>query len=306
MTETRSGLNFLSGIEFRPAGRRNLLFGGGMSVPKNKILAAATIACFAGIVTLPLGLALMWFFLGWKKKTKIILTSVLGALYAVLLAVLILLEPSVKNGGFEIPFIPGSGTAAESSGVPGGRSSGNGKNSSSVLPPDSVADTSSLPVPGKSGGKSSAINLRLIIMIAFVAAMIFLIIRRNTKPSPGDTNPYVDTSLYKLPLEDGAQMPPVHYQKLVKKSGEEFLFATEASLKNNPGDLIISNRRVVFFGRNESFEFPLSVLEAVSSISDTVMRLTSGSRKYFIFMNASQMKYALAVLRWAYRKFVQE
>ena len=143
-------------------------------------------------------------------------------------------------------------------------------------------------------------------MIAFVAAMIFLIIRRNTKPSPGDTNPYVDTSLYKLPLEDGAQMPPVHYQKLVKKSGEEFLFATEASLKNNPGDLIISNRRVVFFGRNESFEFPLSVLEAVSSISDTVMRLTSGSRKYFIFMNASQMKYALAVLRWAYRKFVQE
>ena len=51
----------------------------------------------------------------------------------------------------------------------------------------------------------------------------------------------------------------------------------------------------------EMTEFPLEVLEAVSSVSNSVMLLTSGTRKYYIFMDESQLNYALAVVRWAYK-----
>ena len=57
----------------------------------------------------------------------------------------------------------------------------------------------------------------------------------------------------------------------------------------------------VIMNNEEMTEFPLEVLEAVSSVSNSVMLLTSGTRKYYIFMDESQLNYALAVVRWAYK-----
>ena len=72
--------------------------------------------------------------------------------------------------------------------------------------------------------------------------------------------------------------------------------------KNNPGDFVITNQRVVCSGLEENYELSLSSLEAALSVSNSVMKLTSGTRKYFIIFPGDQLKYALAVLRWACSK----
>ena len=63
----------------------------------------------------------------------------------------------------------------------------------------------------------------------------------------------------------------------------------------------INTNEINVLSNEEMTEFPLEVLEAVSSVSNSVMLLTSGTRKYYIFMDESQLNYALAIVRWAYK-----
>ena len=87
---------------------------------------------------------------------------------------------------------------------------------------------------------------------------------------------------------------------------EKILYATETTQKDSEGDFIVTNQRVVVFSLGGDYEFPLNALTAVSSVTNTVMLLTSGERKYYIFMPESQMKYALAIVRWAYKKSTEQ
>jgi hypothetical protein len=134
--------------------------------------------------------------------------------------------------------------------------------------------------------------------------MLFLIIWQNIRNNrkPHYENPYVDTNKYKLPLSDDAKIPIVHFLKLRLNKEEKIIFATETNQKDNEGDLIITNQRVVIMDKTQNVEFPLGVLTAVSSVTDTVMLLTSGDRKYYVFMPESQLKYALATIRWSYKQ----
>ena len=97
-------------------------------------------------------------------------------------------------------------------------------------------------------------------------------------------------------------MPMVHFLKLKMNAGEKIYYATETVQKDNQGDFVVTNQRVVVFGKSGDYEFPMNALTAVSSVSNSVMLLTCGDRKYYIFMPENQMKYALAVIRWAYSK----
>ena len=100
-------------------------------------------------------------------------------------------------------------------------------------------------------------------------------------------------------------MPLVHFLRLRLNPNEQIYFATQTTQKDNEGDFIITNQRVVILSPQQNIEFPIHVLTAATSITDTVMQLISGDRKYFIFMHESQMKYALAVLKWTAAKYYQ-
>ena len=43
------------------------------------------IGCFCSVIFIPLGIALMWFYSDWKKKTKFILSFSTGFLYLFLM-----------------------------------------------------------------------------------------------------------------------------------------------------------------------------------------------------------------------------
>ena len=87
---------------------------------KNKLFSIITIACFCSIVLIPVGLSLMWFMTSWKKKRKIIITATGTVLYATLVALILLIEPSYNTGGVSLPFkYSGGETAFETSVNPG-------------------------------------------------------------------------------------------------------------------------------------------------------------------------------------------
>ena len=119
-------------------------------------------------------------------------------------------------------------------------------------------------------------------------------------------NPYVDTNLYKLPLADDAKIPLVHFLRLKLNQNEKILYATETTQKDNEGDFVVTNQRAVIFGKEGITELALSDLSAILSISNSVMQVTSdgqeGEQKYYIFLPESQMKYALAIVRWAFSR----
>ena len=149
---------------------------------------------------------------------------------------------------------------------------------------------------------------RWIYSILFFLFMLFLIIWQNLKASKKKTgyeNPFVDTNQYKLPLTDDAKIPMVHYLNIKLQQNEKILYATETTQKGNEGVFVVTNKRVVIKNKEENQEFPLNVLEAVTSATNSVLLLTSGSRKYYIFLHEEEMKYALAIIRWAYKKEVQ-
>ena len=134
--------------------------------------------------------------------------------------------------------------------------------------------------------------------------MLFLIIWQNLKSKKKRQveNPYVDTELYRLPLHSGSKMPMVHFLRLRLRENEVIYYATETNKKDDEGDLVVTSERIVIYSATENVEIPLSELEGVTSITNTVIQIFTKDKKYYVFMDESQLKYALAVIRWAYKQ----
>lgn len=277
---------------------------------KEKTKSIIIIICLASILFIPIGLALMWTTTKWKTKIKVILTSLLGVFYILGILFLLFFEPSKQNqDSLTIPIQISETASSEDALI-----STNGKNTVSQnqdindnshkkQKKSQKNDNSEERLP-KSLRKNKGNSGRLIYSILFFLFMLFLIIWQNIRNNnkPHYENPYVDTSKYKLPLSDDAKLPMVHYLNISLNKDEKITFATQTNQKDNEGDFVITNQRVLITNKSENIEFPLKVLTAVSSVTDSVMLLTSGDRKYYIFMPESELKYALAVLRWCYKK----
>lgn len=273
---------------------------------KDRMFSIITIACFVSILFIPIGLVTMWFSTSWKKKLKLILSAAFTLLYVGIVALILLLEPSYNTSGVSLPFdvsvgqtafeTSGGGKAKEVEGIEGDSN----KKTDKTEDLDEVEERLPKSIKKKSGSLG-----RPFFTVMFFLFMLFLIIWQNMKAKKkkgGYENPYVDTTQYKLPLAEDAKMPMVHFLKLKMNAGEKIYYATETVQKDNKGDFVVTNQRVVVFGKSGDYEFPMNALTAVSSVSNSVMLLTCGERKYYIFMPENQMKYALAVIRWAYSK----
>lgn len=273
---------------------------------KDRMFSIITIACFVSILFIPIGLVTMWFSTSWKKKLKLILSAAFTLLYVGIVALILLLEPSYNTSGVSLPFdvsvgqtafeTSGGGKAKEVEGIEGDSN----KKTDKTEDLDEVEERLPKSIKKKSGSLG-----RPFFTVMFFLFMLFLIIWQNMKAKKkkgGYENPYVDTTQYKLPLVEDAKMPMVHFLKLKMNAGEKIYYATETVQKDNQGDFVVTNQRVVVFGKSGDYEFPMNALTAVSSVSNSVMLLTCGDRKYYIFMPENQMKYALAVIRWAYSK----
>ena len=281
---------------------------------KSKLFSIITIACFCSIVLIPVGLALMWFMTSWKKKRKIIITATGSILYVSLVALILLFEPSYNTGGVSLPFkYSGGETAFETSANPGKpskkdkktspesdkkkKSDENRENTDEERLPSSVKKQS-----GRALGRSFYVFLFFLIILILVLWRNF----RGVAKKDVYENPYVDTNLYKLPLAENAKMPLVHFLRLQPRPEEKILYATETVQKDNEGDFVVTNQRAVIFAKGGACEIPLSSLTAVLSVSNSVMQLTSegeeGEQKDYVFLPESQMKFALAVVRWACAK----
>lgn len=288
---------------------------------KNRVFSIITIICFCTVILVPLGLALMWFSTEWKKKLKIILTSVLGLLYIVLVVLFLLIEPSYNTGGIGLPggysggytaFDSGGGKKTERDADKDGRTKKNGDGAD--FEPESPRNN------GKNGEKNPEQerlprsmtrqrhkgNGQAWYAVLFFLLILALIIIQNlvgNRKKHGYENPYVDTNQYKLPLLPESKLPMVHFLGLRLAQGERILFAVNTVQKDNEGDFVVTSQRVLLYSKQGDCEFPLSALTAITSVSNSVLQLTSGDRKYYIFVPENQMKYALAVVRWAYAKF---
>lgn len=280
------------------------------NISKKKLFSILTIICIASVLLIPIGLALMWFYTDWKKKIKIILTSTLSLLYIALILFMLLFEPGEKKDtALELPItteqqnqeqINSSGKETiQTPPEQNEQSKKEGKNKKDSQEKEKLPST----LQKNPKGRYS----RLLLSILFFLLMLFLIIWQNIrrKDKKAYENPYVDTEKYKLPLNDDSKMPLVHFLRLRLNPNEQIYFATQTTQKDNEGDFIITNQRVVILSPEQNIEFPIHVLTAATSITDTVMQLISGNRKYFIFMHESQMKYALAVLKWTAAKYYQ-
>jgi len=265
---------------------------------KSKTRAAniITIACFISILFIPIGITTMLYMTDWKKKLKIILSAVLTILYAALVYFFLILEPANVSGGLKLPVKTKGNSEVVVT---------DGEEKKSPSQQDEAEDEPELRIPKTTRKRQKAAPNRMFYTIMFFLFMLFLIIWQNIKNGKKKSvyeNPYVDTTKYKLPLAEDARMPMVHFLKLRMNAGEKIYYATETTQKDNQGDFVVTNQRVVVFSSKGDYEFPLEALTAVSSASNSVMLLTSGERKYYIFMPENQMKYALAIVRWAFSK----
>ncbi len=281
---------------------------------RDKVLSIITIACFCSIILIPLGLALMWFMTSWKKKRKIIITGAGSLLYIAIVAFLLLLEPSYNTGGVNLPFkYKGGETAYDAPANPGRP----GKKEKKISPASdkktksdskkSEEDEERLP---RSVKKQSGRALgRSFYVFLFFLIILILVLWRNFRSAGKKSdyeNPYVDTNLYKFPLTEDSKMPLVHFLRLKTNPGEKILYATETTQKDNEGDFVVTDQRAVIFSKTGSIDLPLTSLTTVLSVSNSVMQLTAagdeGEQKHYIFLPESQMKYALAIVRWAFGK----
>ena len=281
---------------------------------KSKLFSIITIACFCSIVLIPIGLALMWFMTSWKKKRKIIISVAGGLLYTSLVALILLIEPSYNTGGVSLPFKYSGGETAFESSVNPGKSSKKDKKTAPESDKKKKSDKNQeeseeerLP---RSVKKQSGRTLgRSFYVFLFFLVILILILWRNFRGAAKKDlyeNPYVDTNLYKLPLADDAKLPLVHFLRLKLNPEEKILYATETVQKDNEGDFVVTNQRVAIFSKGGVCEIPLSSLAAILSVSNSVMQLTSngeeGEQKAYVFLPESQMKFALAIVRWAFSK----
>lgn len=287
---------------------------------KNKLFSIITIVCFCTVILIPIGLALMWFSTNWKKKPRIIISCTLFPLYVALVIFLLLLEPSYNTNGIGLPFSYSKGyTAFDSTGGKKAENNSKKNNKSKQKGTDSKFDSEEAKLNAdlgieepeeerlpkslkKNQGKAASRGWLAILFFLLIIAFIVIQNLRGKNKKSGYENPYVDTNQYKLPLTDDAKMPMVHFLGLHLNSGERIIYATETNQKDNEGNFVVTNQRVLLYSKEGDYDFPLAALTAISSVSNTVFLLTSGDRKYYVFVPENQMKYCLAVVRWAYAK----
>ena len=270
-----------------------------------KAFSIITIACFISILFIPIGIVLMFFYTDWKKKIKIIISTALTILYAVLIIFILNLQTNPTKGSINLPIpvdsdftdvqVSTNKSDDEIELMPGDKSSKKEDFNSQEIPAERL--------PKTLNRHSNFFQSRSFYSLLFILFMIFLIIHQNLKSSKEKhiyDNPYVDTEKYKLPLNENSELPIVHFLKIRLNSGEKILYACETTKKEDKGDFVVTNQRVVVLSNEGDYEFPLHALTAVSSVSSSVMLLTCGERKYYIFFPEGQLKYALALVRWAY------
>lgn len=269
---------------------------------RDKIISIITIACFASVVFIPIGIVLACFFTDWSKKRKIIISAISGVVYVVIVTLLLVLEPV---SGVVLPFGSGQGTVAIENGQKR-KSKGSEilETENQIEEKNEEQDEQKEEIKKKPKKVETRRLGRVGFSVLFFLIMLILIIWQNLKAKNKRQveNPYVDTELYRLPLHSGSKMPMVHFLRLRLHENEVIYYATETNKKDDEGDLVVTNERIVIYSATENVEIPLGELEGVASVTNTVIQIFTEDKKYYVFMDESQIKYALAVIRWAYKK----
>ena len=274
----------------------------------NKTLSIITIICFCSVIFIPIGLVLMWYSTQWSKKRKFILSGIMTVVYVAIVCFLMLFEPNQSGSGSGLPFGNGNQNVESQYESENHKSSKKAKQSGTNPSANKKEDDFSkedAKLPKKvQKGESKSLG-KSFYTIMFFLFMLFIIIWQNLKSKKKTgtyENPYVDTKKYKLPLDNNFKIPTVHFTKMEFEDNEKIVFATETTQKNQEGDFVVTDKRIVVLGKSENYEIPLQEITAVSSVTNSVIQITSGTQKYYIFVPENQMKLAAATVRWAYAK----
>ena len=275
---------------------------------RNKTFSIITIICFCSVIFIPIGLVLMWYSTQWSKKRKFILSGIMTIVYVAIVCFLMLFEPNQSGSGSGLPF--GKGNQNVESQYESEHHKSSKKAKQSGTNPSGNEQKDNFPkekekLPKKvQKGESKALG-KSFYTIMFFLFMLFIIIWQNlkAKKKTGNyENPYVDTKKYKLPLDANFKIPTVHFTKIELEENEKIIFATETTQKNQEGDFVVTDKRIIVLGKSENYEIPLQELATVSSVTNSVMQITSGTQKYYIFVPENQMKFAVATVHWILEK----
>ena len=275
---------------------------------RNKTFSIITIICFCSVIFIPIGLVLMWYSTQWSKKRKFILSGIMTIVYVAIVCFLMLFEPNQSGSGSGLPF--GNGNQNVESQYESEHHKSSKKAKQSGANPSGNEQKDNFPkekekLPKKvQKGESKALGKSFYTIMLFLF-MIFIIIWQNlkAKKKTGNyENPYVDTKKYKLPLDANFKIPTVHFTKIELEENEKIIFATETTQKNQEGDFVVTDKRIIVLGKSENYEIPLQELATVSSVTNSVMQITSGTQKYYIFVPENQMKFAVATVHWILEK----
>lgn len=275
---------------------------------RNKTFSIITIICFCSVIFIPIGLVLMWYSTQWSKKRKFILSGIMTIVYIAIVCFLMLFEPNQSGSGSGLPF--GNGNQNVESQYESEHHKSSKKAKQSGANPSGNEQKDNFPkekekLPKKvQKGESKALG-KSFYTIMFFLFMLFIIIWQNlkAKKKTGNyENPYVDTKKYKLPLDANFKIPTVHFTKIELEENEKIIFATETTQKNQEGDFVVTDKRIIVLGKSENYEIPLQELATVSSVTNSVMQITSGTQKYYIFVPENQMKFAVATVHWILEK----
>ena len=275
---------------------------------RNKTFSIITIICFCSVIFIPIGLVLMWYSTQWSKKRKFILSGIMTIVYIAIVCFLMLFEPNQSGSGSGLPFGKGNQNVESQYESKPDKSSKKAKQSGTN--PSGNEQKDNFPkekekLPKKvQKGESKALG-KSFYTIMFFLFMLFIIIWQNlkAKKKTGNyENPYVDTKKYKLPLDANFKIPTVHFTKIELEENEKIIFATETTQKNQEGDFVVTDKRIIVLGKSENYEIPLQELATVSSVTNSVMQITSGTQKYYIFVPENQMKFAVATVHWILEK----
>lgn len=275
---------------------------------RNKTFSIITIICFCSVIFIPIGLVLMWYSTQWSKKRKFILSGIMTIVYIAIVCFLMLFEPNQSGSGSGLPFGKGNQNVESQYESEPDKSSKKAKQSGTN--PSGNEQKDNFPkekekLPKKvQKGESKALG-KSFYTIMFFLFMLFIIIWQNlkAKKKTGNyENPYVDTKKYKLPLDANFKIPTVHFTKIELEENEKIIFATETTQKNQEGDFVVTDKRIIVLGKSENYEIPLQELDTISSVTNSVMQITSGTQKYYIFVPENQMKFAVATVHWILEK----
>ena len=277
---------------------------------RNKTFSIITIICFCSVIFIPIGLVLMWYSTQWSKKRKFILSGIMTIVYVAIVCFLMLFEPNQSGSGSGLPFGKGNQNVESQYESEHHKSSKKATQSGanpSAKENEDIFQKENSKLPKKvQKGESKALG-KSFYTIMFFLFMLFIIIWQNLKAkkkTENYENPYVDTKKYKLPLDANFKIPTVHFTKIELDENEKIIFATETTQKNQEGDFVVTDKRIIVLGKSENYEIPLQELSAVSSITNSVMQISSDERKYYIYVPENQMKYAIAIVRWAYAQII--